>query len=116
MPRSRGGWTVDTLRQLMNARFAAVEKAVDRADTAGAARAIKLETETRERFASVNEFRDQQRDLIATFMPRSEFDARIAALEDKINAKNVQIVLSLGAGFVAVVATVWNLAAQYGGG
>jgi hypothetical protein len=115
MARSRDGWTVDTLRQLMDARFEAVKEAIGKADTVSETRAIKLETETRTRFESVNEFRAQQQHLIGTFMPRKEFDARIRALEDKIAAKNVQIVISMLVGAVAVLVAVFNLAAQYGG-
>lgn len=117
-------WTFGTLKQYVDVRFDAVKEAISKADTVGETRAIKLETETRTRFESVNEFRNQQRDIIGNFMPRAEFDARskaldeklaagIKSMEDKISAKNMQVVMSLAVGFVAVLIAVFNFASRF---
>lgn len=77
------GWTVDTLRQHVQdmmreadrryeQRFEAQEKAVEAALANAKEANGKSERSDEKRFEAVNEFRDQQRDLIGTFMPRSE--------------------------------------------
>lgn len=57
----------------VDAEFAAQEKAVTKAETAN-----------EKRFESVNEFRAQLGDIISTMIPRTEANARIGAIEDKI--------------------------------
>jgi uncharacterized protein YggE len=109
------GWTVDTLKEHTDVRFEAVQDAIRKADAAAESRALKLETETREKFGGVNEFRGQQKDMINTLVPRAEFHAAVKNLEDKIAAKNVQVVLSLGVGFIAVLIAVFTFASRMAG-
>lgn len=59
---------------------AAVQAALDAAKEATS----KAETSTAERFRGVNEFRAALTDQTATFVPRTEYDARNKALEDRV--------------------------------
>jgi hypothetical protein len=61
-------------------KFDATEKAVAAALAAAKEAVTKAETASEKRFESVNEFRDQQRDMIATFLPRAEFDILIRTI------------------------------------
>jgi hypothetical protein len=114
-------WTVDTLKEHMDVRFEAVKEAISKADAVGEQRAAKLETATQSRFESVNEFRLQTKDLQNSYMPRAEFDAALGSVDSKLDssirsmneklaAKNMQLVLSMGVGFVAVLIAVFNFA------
>lgn len=79
------GWTVDTLHSHVlgllresdlryRDRFEAQEKAITKAEVA-----------TNDRLNGMNEFRDQQRDIIALFMPRSEAGADKATTERRLD-------------------------------
>lgn len=96
-------WTTDTLKAYTDSRFDAIREAISKAERQSELRETKN-----------NEFRGQLSDQASRFPTRSEIDARFAALEDKVNAKNVQVVLSLGVGFVAVLAAVFNFASGVG--
>lgn len=65
--------------------LAARDKAVDAEFTAQEKAVTKAETANEKRFESVNEFRAQLGDIISTMLPRTEANARINALEDKIS-------------------------------
>lgn len=62
--------------QADNVRLAldASQTAIDKSDVADEKARDRLAEDLENRFAAVNEFRSQQRDIIATFMPRAEFD------------------------------------------
>jgi uncharacterized protein YggE len=107
-------WTVNTLKQHMDVRFEDAKEAIRKASEVAEQRAARLETTTQARFESVNEFRAQTKDLQATYMPRSEFDAALKSVNEKIQAKNLQVVMSLGVGFVAVLIAVFNFANSLG--
>ena len=88
-------WTVETLKEYMDQRFADNDKAVQAALVsqeklvAAALVAVKEENRKTElaqekRFDSVNEFRNQQKDIINTFLPRLEYNAQHKALEEKV--------------------------------
>lgn len=73
---------VQTLRAVVDERdrryedrFKAQEKAVEAALASAREAVEKAEAAAEKRFESVNEFRAQQKDLMSTFLPRSEFDA-----------------------------------------
>jgi hypothetical protein len=66
-------------------RFIGQEKAVDAALASAKEAVIKSEIASEKRFESVNEFRQTLTDQTATFMPRAEVEARIAASVEKIN-------------------------------
>jgi hypothetical protein len=109
-------WTVATLKEHTDVRFDAVKEAISKADTVAETRALKLEAEMRNKFSDVNEFRGQQKDMINTLVPRGEYLEAIKGLEEKINAKNVQIVVSLSVGFIGILIAVFNLASRLAGG
>lgn len=96
-------WTVDTLKEhfdtVLDQRFKAQEEAIRKAAEDIDLRDIKN-----------NEFRGQLADQAATLMPRAEANQAFKTLEDKIASKNIQVVLSLGVGFVAVIIAVFNFA------
>jgi hypothetical protein len=104
------GWTVDTLREYMNARFDAVRESVATANAVAEQRATKIETETKSKFENTNEWRSTVTDAQSKFLPRTEFEQVKKSLEDKIAAKSIQVVLSLGVGFIAVIVAIFNFA------
>jgi hypothetical protein len=92
------GWTTDTLRadlqrqldtlreifeQRINAEHDAMITAMDVAEKA----VVKAEVSAEKRFESVNEFRGQLADQVATFMSRQEATVRIDALAEKLDAE-----------------------------
>ena len=96
------GWTIETFKEYVDQRYNASDKAITAAlaaqkeaiaaaltaaDKAGA----KAETASEKRFDSVNEFRAQQADIIATFMPRAEALVLINALGDKLDLQAARL-------------------------
>jgi hypothetical protein len=74
-----------TLREYVDVRFEAEEKAVQAA-LASADRAVaKAEAASERRFDSVNEFRGTLADQARLLMPRSEAEQSLKALADKID-------------------------------
>lgn len=110
------GWTIATLKEYVDVRFEGIKENIGRAERVAETRAEKLESETRARFENVNEWRTTYADVQSRFMPRAEFDRAIKSLTDKIDAKNWQIVISLGVGFVAVIIAIFNYASASAGG
>lgn len=78
------GWTVDTLKEYVEALRSDDQKAVQAALLAAKEAVIKAETATEKRFESVNEFRQQLGDQSNTFLPRPEYNAQHKALEDRV--------------------------------
>lgn len=72
--RQVSGWTVDTLKEYVEQRFIAQEKAVQIANEA-----------SEKRFDAVNEFRGQLGDQVRTFLPRQEYNARHETLENRVS-------------------------------
>jgi len=75
------GWTVFTLKEYVDTRLEAIDKAVTKAEAA-----------TEKRFTGVNELRGALEDQQRLFMPRTEteamfvsMNARMAVLEETIN-------------------------------
>lgn len=68
------GWTTDTLKEYVEQRFIAAEKAIQIANEA-----------SEKRFDAVNEFRGQLGDQVRTFLPRAEYDARHETLENRVS-------------------------------
>lgn len=94
---SVSGWTTDTLHQHLSQRITDQDRLfsrrMDDADKAIQAALVSAEKARGEaqaanekRFASVNEFRGQQADLIATFLPRPEYMTAHEALVDRVSA------------------------------
>lgn len=96
------GWTIDTIKEYVDQRYIASDKAIaaalaaqkeaiaaalTAADKAGA----KAETASEKRFDSVNEFRAQQADIIATFMPRTEAQVLINSIADKLDLQAARL-------------------------
>lgn len=93
---SVSGWTVDTLREhltqriddqdrLHTRRMDDADKAIQAALVSAEKAVSKAEAASEKRFEGVNEFRAQQADLIATFLPRPEYAAAHEALIDRLN-------------------------------
>jgi hypothetical protein len=78
-------------RTAMETALTAAEKAVGTA-LASAEKAVgKAEIAAEKRFDAVNEFRAQLSDQAATFMPRSESEARTGALAEKVDGLATRI-------------------------
>ncbi len=99
------GWTVDTLREYLIQRITdqdrALSRRMDDADKAiqaalvSAEKAVtKAEGASERRFEGVNEFRKALSDQTATFIPRAEYDAGLAALTARV-AANAERVAAL---------------------
>lgn len=90
-------WTVDTLRELMEQRFADQEKAVQAAlaaakEAVAAALAaaekavVKAELSAKDRLDAHNGLQQQIQSILSTLMPRVEAEQRDANNADKIDA------------------------------
>lgn len=102
-------WTVETLRELLEEKTSALEKAIAvqkihadqlisaqkeaiAAAMAAADRAVtKAETAAEKRFESVNEFRAAMGDRERAFMPRSELEVLIGGLHNRVNELTARI-------------------------
>ena len=102
---SVSGWTTDTLREYLIQRIDGQDRALSRrmddADKAiqaalvSAEKAVtKAETASEKRFEGVNEFRKALSDQTATFIPRAEYDAALAAMGAQV-AANAERVAAL---------------------
>jgi hypothetical protein len=77
--------SVVSLREYIDIRFDAQEKAVQSA-LASADRAVaKAEAASDKRFEAVNEFRASLNDNTRTLMPRAEYEQAIKAMNEKID-------------------------------
>lgn len=70
----------------MKTAFDAADKAVQAALAAAKEAAAKAESAAKDRFTAVNEFRGQLADVIATFLPRTEYYTAHKAVEDRVTA------------------------------
>jgi hypothetical protein len=77
--RNNTEWTINTLKVLMDERFASQEKAI-----------VKAEDANEKRFEGVNEFRNQLKDQAATFITRSEHDTLVDSVKklEEFRAQN----------------------------
>lgn len=66
---------IDSQAEKVKLALDAAQTAIDKAEIANEKSRDRLAEDIKSRFESVNEFRGQQKDIIATFMPRAEFDA-----------------------------------------
>ncbi len=91
----------------MKTAFDAADKAVQAALAAAEKASIKAERAADDRFRAANEFREQQKDIIAGFIPRMEYDvahraviAQATLLSDRLNALELRLTsrLDLGQG------------------
>lgn len=91
----KNSWNIATIKEYTDRRFEESDRAVSAALvaqekfysatlTANKEAVVKAENATEKRFESVNEFRAQLSDQSSSFMPRVEYDARTAALLDRI--------------------------------
>lgn len=80
--------TTDTLNEYVNQRFRDLEKYVDQRFSDMEKAVVTANTATEKRFDSVNEFRGQLNDQVATFLPRKEYDARHETLENRVSELN----------------------------
>jgi vacuolar-type H+-ATPase subunit E/Vma4 len=76
--------TLISLREYVDIRFEAQEKAVNAALTSAERAVSKAEMASEKRFESVNEFRAALGDSSRLLMPRSEAEQRISALDKMI--------------------------------
>jgi hypothetical protein len=75
----------DTIQEMTDRQLIGLDKASSSALAAAQAAITKAEQAAERRFEGVNEFRGQLADQAATFLPRSEANARIASALEKID-------------------------------
>ncbi len=79
------GWTIDTLKELIEQRFAANEKAMSAA-LAAAEKAVDKAEQAQQRVnITQNEFRGTLKDQAADLMPRAETESLVRELNGKID-------------------------------
>jgi hypothetical protein len=78
--------TLISLREYVDIRFDAQEKAVNAALAAADRAVAKAESSAERRFESVNEFRSTLADSARLLMPRSETEQSLKSLSDKIDS------------------------------
>lgn len=79
------GWTLETLKELIEQRLDSMDKALTAALQATKEAIQKAENANEKRFDGVNEFRAQLGDQARTLMPRIEAEQRINQLADEIH-------------------------------
>jgi hypothetical protein len=113
---SISAWNVDTLKEHLESRLAALAYVGDERDrryedrfkamdektglalTSSKEAVAKAETATEKRFDAVNEFRGTLSDQAANLMPRGEAGARFDALEEKFAALKDEVTRAAGQG------------------
>jgi hypothetical protein len=78
-------WTVNTLKEYVEARLDANRTAVDAAFRSAEKALDKAEAAAEKRFESINEFRGQLSDQARSFLPRGEYEVNHAALHEKLD-------------------------------
>lgn len=90
------GQRFDSMDKANAVALAAVRDATNAALTAAKEAVLKAETANERRFESMNEFRGQLRDMIATLSSKDEVMVRFHAVEDKITLVNERVNLMRG--------------------
>jgi hypothetical protein len=109
----------------------AAEKAVNAALASADRAVVKAETAAEKRFESVNEFRSVLSNQSSTLMPRTESDAQMKALNDKIEVINGRLdrneggdkahsssqatIIAVAAVVVALLVGIFSVFNQHGG-
>lgn len=87
----------DAQQLAMKTAFDAADKAVQAALQAAKEATVKAEMAADKRFDAVNEFREQQADIIARFLLRAEYDASHKALVEKTDESTSRMNAQLAA-------------------
>lgn len=95
---AEAGWTVDTLKEHVEALLREKDKAIAAALRAADEASAKAERATEKRFDAVNEFRQTLSDQAMTFMPRLEAEQRIQQNSEKIESINSRLDTTTGRG------------------
>jgi CHASE3 domain sensor protein len=98
MARDDGGWTIETLRVHIQAILDERDKALSAALAASNKAIDRVEESVRERFGSVNEFRQTLSDQAGTFITRTEVTAAVDRNTERINELTDRINKSEGKG------------------
>jgi Flp pilus assembly protein TadB len=111
-------WTIETLKEMLDERYATQVKALDaafKAQEAAVAAAlqaaekatVKAEAANEKRFESVNEFRAQLTDQAGTFVSRREHEAKLDALGAKLTDAVARLDQSQGRSAGVGVSAQW---------
>lgn len=84
-------WTVDLLKEHLDAQLAALEVRYDERYQAQKAAIEKAENATERRFAGVNEFRQALSDQTSTYLRREEYAAYHDSLVAKVDAMDSRL-------------------------
>jgi hypothetical protein len=104
---------IDEADKRYNQRFDAQEKAVAAALAAAKEAVVKAEAASEKRFDSVNEFRATLKDQQTLLIPRTEVDAKLKALSDRLD--DVDARTRTIAGRIEAVTWVWGVVIGIGG-
>lgn len=94
--REVSGWTVDTLHIHIDTQFADLRRNLDERFQAQQEMVKTALASSDKRFESVNEFRSQQKDIIAGFVTRAEYLAAHKSLSDKVDGLSTRVDNSSG--------------------
>jgi hypothetical protein len=102
-----------SLREYVDVRFEAHDRAVQSALTSAKEAVIKAEMATERRFENSNEWRNTVETLQRTYMPRTESTQQIITVTEKVEA--VQKIIWTGLGvvlafqiFIGIVVIMWK--------
>jgi len=105
------GWTVDTLHVHLDQKFRDLNTKLDERHRSQQEMVRTALDASDKRFESVNEFREQQKDIIASFVTRVEYTTAMKALGDKVDTLSSRVDSSAG-GQASVYRLVgWGLTA-----
>jgi uncharacterized protein (DUF3084 family) len=90
------GWTIETLKELIEQRLDSMDKALTAALQATKEAIQKAENANEKRFDGVNEFRGQLGDQARTLMPRSEAEQRMGQMASEISELKTKQERSVG--------------------
>jgi hypothetical protein len=82
---------VVSLRDYIESRLEAIERATEVAITASQRAVEKAEIANNARFASVNEFRQALQDQTREYLPRAEFTIHHRTLEEKVDKIGIEV-------------------------
>ena len=82
---------IDSLDRVLSRRMDDAGKAIDAALVSAEKAVTKAEIASEKRFEGVNEFRKALSDQTATFIPRAEYDAALAALIERVTANAARV-------------------------
>ncbi len=89
-------WTVDTLRDHVEALLDAADKRYEQRFDAAENAVAKADAASEKRFDGVNEFRAALADQTASLIPRAEAETRLTVLNEKLSELGIEMRAAVG--------------------